>query len=190
MIKGKIRKSTFRAIYRLLDMVSPVPFDCGTICGAACCAEDNEREMGLFLLPGEEKLHKRKGGWLDWQLLSTEEYEFPAAWQGKVYYATCPGPEGCRRRERPIQCRTFPLKPVLLEEGEADPAGLVFREEGERLALIYSDDALPYCCPLIESAARLDPRFIRATYTVWRRLTRDPLIEAWVRDRRNNIEWE
>ena len=35
MIKSAVRKRTYKAIYRLLDRVSPVPFDCGTICAAA-----------------------------------------------------------------------------------------------------------------------------------------------------------
>ena len=56
MIKGKTRKRTYRAIYRLLDRVSPVPFDCGTICGAACCnAAAEDESLGMMLLPGEEK---------------------------------------------------------------------------------------------------------------------------------------
>ena len=175
MMKGKTRKRTFRAIYRLLDRVSPVPFDCGRICGAVCCQQEEGEEMGLFLLPGEEKIHDKKDAWLSWEELDTEEYDFPASWKGKVFFVNCRGPEHCRRSLRPIQCRTFPLKPCLAREVE-DPSRILYREEGEELALILSDDALPYHCPLIESRAKLDEAFIKATYTVWKHLMRDPLI--------------
>ena len=51
MIKSTIRKRTYRAIYRLLDRVSPVDYDCGTLCGAACCMVESEpdMEMGIYL---------------------------------------------------------------------------------------------------------------------------------------------
>ena len=45
-----------------------------------------------------------------------------------------------------------------------------------RLNLILSPLELPYECPLIRDRLRLTPAFIRATYTVWTHLIRDPLI--------------
>ena len=180
MIKGTTRKRTFRAIYRLLDQVSPVPFDCGRICGAACCHADGLPEMGMFLLPGEDKIHQKTDDWLSWEMLDTDLYDFPPSWQGKVCFVNCQGPEHCKRALRPIQCRTFPLKPVFLKADETPP-GLVFRGK-EGLALIYSDDELPYACPLITSQARLDPAFIQATYTVRKHLIRDPLIYDYIKE--------
>lgn len=58
MIKSTIRTRTYRAIYRLLDRVSPVDYDCGTLCGAACCMVESEpdMEMGIYLLPEEGEL--------------------------------------------------------------------------------------------------------------------------------------
>ena len=175
MIKGKTRARTFRAIYRLLDRVSPVPFDCGRICGAVCCQSEEGDEMGLYLLPGEEKIHDRRDGWLRWEKQSTDELDLPASWNGTVCFVRCQGPEHCRRALRPIQCRTFPLKPCLRREGEGGD-DIVYRETGCELALIRNNDALPYSCPLIRAEAALDPAFIRATYTVWKHLMRDPLI--------------
>lgn len=163
MIKGTTRKRTYRAIYRLLDRVSPVPFDCGRLCGAACCnAAKYDNEMGILLMPGEEKLHNKKDGWLEWELLSTDEFEFPESWRGEVNWVRCKTPPECPRSSRPLQCRTFPLWPHLTEEGI--------------LELIYNDGDLPYRCPLIEEETELDDSFIRATYTVWKHLLRDPLI--------------
>jgi len=178
MLKGKTRKSTYRAIYRLLDRVSPVPFDCGCICGAACCQAGEQEKLGLYLLPGEEKVHNPKDPWLSWERQSTGEYDFPPSWQGDVFFVNCLGPEHCRRALRPIQCRTFPLKAVILHdsEGEGLDAPLVYREEESELALLYFPDPLPYCCPLLESQSNLQPDFIKATYIVWKHLIRDPLI--------------
>ncbi|MBR0373423.1 MAG: hypothetical protein IJH91_02710 [Mogibacterium sp.] len=166
MIKGTTRKRTFQAIYRLLDRVSPVPFDCGTVCGAACCMAAGEPDMGLYLLPGEDKVHDRHADWMTWGVLRTEDYEFPPSWHGAVPFIRCNTPPHCPRERRPIQCRSFPLSPHFTAAGE--------------LQLIYNDDDLPYCCPLIEDEVDLDPRFLRATYTVWRHLVRDPLIRDLV----------
>ena len=184
MIKSSIRKNTFRAIYRFLDRFSPVPFDCGRICGAACCQADEEHTLGLYLLPGEEKVHDRRDPWLSWEKHSTELYDFPPSWQGSVYFVNCEGPGHCRRALRPIQCRTFPLQPVIREEEEKSPLAEkrpVYREAGSPLALIYYPAPLPYSCPLIEEGARLSLPFLRATYLVWKHLIRDPLIYDWVR---------
>ena len=73
MLRSVIRKSTWKAIYRLLDRVSPVPFDCGTVCGAACCMA--EGDVGIYLLPGEDKLHDKKADWLLWSTQDTDDYD-------------------------------------------------------------------------------------------------------------------
>lgn len=169
MIKGTTRSRTYRAIYRLLNRVSPVPFDCGQICGAACCtAADFDDELGILLLPGEEKIHDRRADWMTWNTLRTDEYEFPESWRGSAYFVRCKTPPHCHREMRPIQCRTFPLMPIITDDGE--------------LELIYNDTELPYCCPMIEEETELDPRFVKATYTVWKHLIRDPLIYDLVRE--------
>ena len=166
MIKGATRRRTYKAIYRLLDRVSPVPFDCGTICGAACCnAAASDEELGIMLLPGEEKVHDRHAGqddWLEWESLSSDEFEFPESWNGKIYFVRCKNPPHCPRHLRPIQCRSFPLLPHLNEDGE--------------LTLVFNDYDLPYACPMIEEGIELDERFVKATKTVWKHLIRDPLI--------------
>lgn len=163
MIKAKTRKRTYRAIYRLLDRVSPVPFDCGTICGAACCnAAAYDENLGMMLLPGEDKVHDRKDDWLSWEALISNEYEFPESWNGKIWFVRCKTPPRCPRHLRPIQCRTFPLMPHLSQDGE--------------LSMIYNDFDLPYVCPMIEDETELDASFVKATQTAWKHLLRDPLI--------------
>ncbi len=167
MIKSTIRKRTFKAIYRLLNRVSPLDDDCGKLCGAACCTREDGRELGMYLLPGEDKVHDKKDGWLKWSRERAEDYEFPESWKGVVNFVRCAGPDSCKREIRPMQCRTFPLAPHITEDGE--------------LMLVYNDMDLPYRCPLIEEEIPLEENFVQATYTVWQHLIADPLIYDMVR---------
>ena len=144
-----ISEKKYRAIYRLLNMVSPIDSDCGKLCGAVCCADTEDEDIGIYLMPGEEVLHEREGGWLEWDESDVED----------MVYVKCPGAEHCRRDVRPIQCRTFPLMPYLSEEGE--------------LEMLYDDNELPYFCPLIEEEIPLNDSFVKATRTVWKHLLRD-----------------
>lgn len=164
-MKSKTKKSTWKAIYRLLNMVSPVDYDCGKLCGAACCTCSgslDDEEMGIYLYPGEEKVHSKDEDWLDWTVEKAEDFDFPDSWSGNIYFVRCKTPPHCPRDIRPFQCRTYPLSPHLTEDGV--------------LTLIYNDEELPYSCPLIEKRIELNDSFFKATYTVWKHLLRDPLI--------------
>ena len=169
-MKSTIRKNTYKAIYRLLNSVSPLPHDCGKLCSAACCTcggdgtdeNSTDFDMGIYLLPGEEKLFTRKEDWLKWSIEDVEDYEFPLSWSGKIYFVRCKTPPQCPREMRPLQCRFYPLSPYL--------------DEDKKLRLVLSTVELPYKCPLIEEKMTLQPAFIQATYTVWKRLIKDPLI--------------
>lgn len=173
-MKSTIRKNTYRAIYRLLNRVSPISGDCGLLCGAACCTcgGDGENDdsldfdMGIYLLPGEEKLFTKREQWLKWNIEDAEDFEFPDSWSGRVYFVRCKTPPHCPREMRPLQCRFYPLAPFLTEKGE--------------LKLILSPTELPYQCPLITDRIPLEESFIRATYTVWKHLIKDPLIRDLV----------
>ena len=167
---NNVTERTYRAIYRLLDRVSPLDTDCGALCNAACCTsayEDGE-EMGIFLLPGEEALHSPDDEWLDWSEESAEELGFPDSWPETVNFVHCKTPPHCPREKRPIQCRSFPLTPHLNEDGE--------------MSLVYNDLDLPYRCPLIDEQTSLNDSFVQATETVWKHLIRDPRIRDLVRE--------
>lgn len=173
-MKTAIKKRTFKAIYRLLDKVSPVSGDCGKLCGAACCT-CQEPDMGIYLLPGEEKVFSRKENWLSWNFNMAEDYEFPESWHGKVYFLQCTSAPFCDRKNRPLQCRTFPLAPHLDENGN--------------LCMIYHSGDLPYRCPLIGEKMPLNKSFLKATYTAWLHLLREPLIYDLIEmDSRYRIE--
>ena len=156
-----IKPSTYRAIYRLLDKVSPVDYDCGNLCNAACCAKDSGDDMGIFLMPGEESVHS-KNDWKNWTEENPEECGFPESWDAPVCFVKCKTPPFCDRNKRPIQCRSYPLVPHLKPDGE--------------LIMVYNDYDLPYTCPLIEDEIPLNDDFVQATATVWKHLIRDQRI--------------
>ena len=162
MIKGALLKEEWEEIYRMLDAVSPLDTDCGLLCGACCCTEEGGRDMGIYLLPGEEKLHSKKDEWLSWTEEDAEDYEFPESWKGKVFFVNCQDPPNCPREKRPIQCRSFPLAPHISEDGE--------------LTMVYNDLDLPYSCPLIEEEIPLNDDFVQVTREAWARMIQDPLI--------------
>ena len=66
VMKSIIKKRTWKAIYRLLDRVSPIDGDCGRLCGAACCTcgdaekDGTEEDLGIYLYPGEHKFIIKK----------------------------------------------------------------------------------------------------------------------------------
>lgn len=154
----------WRAVYRLLDMVETEVFDCGLLCGSACCKSyADDPDMGIYLFPGEHLLLKELCAedkeWLKWETQDPEELGFPASWKQSVYFVKCQDPSACRRRFRPLQCRTFPLKPVIGDQGV--------------LELIWNDEELPYRCPIIQKNMPVHDDFYRATYTVWTHLMKD-----------------
>lgn len=157
-MERKLDKRTYEKIYVLLDKATPLKEDCGRLCQKVCCRQDNQN-LGMYLLPGEEALFTKKEPWLRWEEQEAEAYDFPTSWKGKVYFIRCL--KDCPREKRPIQCRTFPLAPHL--------------EEG-KLMLILENIPLPYRCPLIEEKIPLEPAFIQAVYEAWSLLIENPLI--------------
>ncbi|MGI6071762.1 MAG: hypothetical protein ACOX75_01925 [Lachnospiraceae bacterium] len=162
---------TWRRIYRLLNEVSVLPEDCGTLCNHACCSTGGE-EMGIYLFPGEHLIFKEQDvdkGWLEWEKQDAVRIGFSRSWKQPVYFAKCKTPPVCPRKWRPFQCRTFPLKPVFGDSGA--------------LELIWDDGDLPYSCPIIEQKMPIQDDFYRATYKVWSFLARDKrifdLIMSW-----------
>ena len=178
MIKSTIKSSTYAAMYRLLDMVSPVDSDCGLLCGSICCSDpDNSALLGMQLLPGEDKIHNKKDSWLQWDTDEAEDLDYPESWKGKVFFVKCNGPSKCKRYLRPIQCRTYPLMPYINSDN--------------RLTLALNAFNVPYICPLKDGdeVVPLNESFIRATYTVWKRLITDPLIFDLVKMDSNDFDF-
>lgn len=160
-----LTKKDYEEIYALLDAVSPVGYDCGTVCGQACCACGDD--LGLWLMPGEEQMHDPADPWLKWEAVDPRQADFPDSWQDPVWFVQCRGSDHCKRHLRPIQCRTFPMMPVINEAGQVD--------------LVLNDMDLPYHCPLIDADVVLNEDFLAANLAAWQKLCTDPLIYDYCR---------
>ena len=90
--------SILHTVREKLKDVTPLHGDCGKICGARCCHSMEGEETGMLLFPGEEAAYAGQPGW--------KIQDTPV---GKLLI--CPGK--CRREDRPLACRLFPLMPVL-----------------------------------------------------------------------------
>ncbi|MCR5686815.1 MAG: hypothetical protein K6G58_02130 [Lachnospiraceae bacterium] len=158
----------YQRVYSLFDEATPIPGDCGDLCGSICCSSPDipEEEMYIYLLPGEMEYLKEMGAGLEFMRLPAKFHNFPRSWGKYVYTAKCTGPGKCPRRFRPIQCRTFPLEPHLDEDG--------------KLGLIYCDVDLPYTCPLISEKMKLSGTYVSSVLEAWELLIGDSLIRDLV----------
>ena len=160
----------YKIIYSMLDRVSPVPYDCGSLCDSICCRGEpfgSDEDSYIYLLPGEKEYIESTGADMVIDRESIKEHDLPASWGKYVYIARCDGPKTCRRNVRPIQCRTFPIIPHL--------------RKGGKLEMIYCDVDLPYKCPLIGEERKLSDDFIRTTHEAWKMLIEDQAIRDFVK---------
>lgn len=86
----------------LLADVTPLSGDCGRVCGGACCLPDEDGQGGMLLFPGEETLYAPLP---DGFHLTRTDAPLPGS-----LLLTCEGV--CRRQDRPLSCRLFPLLPT------------------------------------------------------------------------------
>ena len=130
----------------LLENRTPLAADCGQVCGHACCRCQGDEPCGMRLFPGEEAL-----------LRETEGMTLLPAEGGTLL--VCGG--RCRRSERPLACRLFPLFPYL------DAAT-------GRIRAVYDPRAYRVC-PLVREHRRvpLERDFVRTVRTVGRLLAEE-----------------
>lgn len=164
------KKDLFTKVYKMLDEVSPVSYDCGKLCNAICCVYDEEdysnNDLVISLFPGEELMYENHESF-DVSIGFASEFEYPESWGGEVYFLKCKTPPVCDREYRPIQCRSYPLTPHLDEE--------------DNLHLIFDESEYPYECPLIHENIDLNVDFIETTLKAWSLLIEDPLIYDFVK---------
>lgn len=157
-----------KAARDLLADVTPLEFDCGTLCGHKCCT-DFEPNVGVYLLPGELEFFDGSEEWAAWQFHSTAIYEFAPSWEkhGQIPFLMCTNL--CQRSKRPLECRTYPLVPYLHEDG--------------RLEMRYGPWA-EGVCPLVTEYRldQLQPEFVAAAQKAWEVLLQDP-------DIMDHVQW-
>lgn len=94
-------------LYELLEDVTPQRYDCGLLCGAACCRGDGDD--GMLLFPGEKEAFEGKEGY-------TVRYN-PVYGCEEVI---CSG--SCERAERPLSCRIYPYFFYVKDDGKVTVA--------------------------------------------------------------------
>lgn len=117
--------------YSLLDNTTPCRFDCGELCGKACCQNNANfaQNNGMLLLPYEKEYISSLGAY---------SFSFEDSKDGT--YLICLG--SCERQFRPISCRIFPYYPSFSD-------GLKFN--------LRSDIRAISICPIISSKKFIRP---------------------------------
>ncbi len=95
------KESVLKSCYSALGRLTPLAFDCGTLCDGKCCKGDEG--TGMILFPDEEYL-------IDSNINIIEK--------DGVKLAVCNGT--CDRRKRPLSCRIYPLFPLIKDNGEIE----------------------------------------------------------------------
>ncbi len=133
----------YKSIYRYYDTTTPLTLDCGKLCGAACCKSDDD-ETGMYLFPGEKSLFLNNP---DFKII-TSEFKYG---ENFADILICKGK--CKREERPLSCRIFPLIPYVYPDGTFN---LIF------------DPRAKSVCPLcdLKTPSQLNEEFVKKTRKV------------------------
>lgn len=136
-------------LYRLFDSLTPTDFDCGKLCGKACCRGD---DAGMYLFPGEKKVFDMLS--CEWAKIENSDFTYNHNGKEKpVPILFCNG--SCDRYQRPLACRIFPLTPLLDADGTLK---------------ITIDPRAKAMCPLSRGTSVEDfpPNFVNAVYKTFR----------------------
>jgi len=153
------KKTLYLQAYRMFDRVHPLRFNCGRLCDQVCC-RGTDTETGMYLFPGEEKLHQSS------DFLTITEANFRLNGQ-PVLLATCNG--SCPRTMRPLACRIFPLTPIITSKD---------------ILLVKVDPRAGGLCPLAreDNPFPIRPEFKTAVRRCFAMLIRDPDIRAFLKE--------
>lgn len=145
--------------WQVMEGVTPLTADCGTVCSARCCVGDDV-SSGMRLFPGEERL------------VAEGEYTLTATVDGGLLL-TCGG--RCNRALRPLACRLFPLFPYV--------------EKCGRVRAVYDPRAWRVCPLVRECAhVPLSRDFVRAVRRAGRILMEDAACAAFLREESREID--
>ncbi len=144
-----MNQEVFAAAAKLLEALTPLKSDCGTLCGEICCRDNGEAGSGVWLLPGE------CAETMEWGTVN--ETCMPVTRTAvKTLYCR----DACERALRPFMCRIFPLTPYF----SAKTGAWEVRMDRRAAAL----------CPLFGYGKRgLDPAFVEAATRAVRLLAED-----------------
>jgi hypothetical protein len=151
-------KQFYEIIYRRLGKLTPIPVDCGQLCGGACCEGDRNGD-GMYLFPGEEKMY---GDISSWAMISQTDFEYENGVFAPLF--ACDGV--CNRNERPLSCRIFPLTPYVDKSG--------------KLTLIIDPRGRTLCPMTALHLSDFDGKFVKAVYAVSKILMKNPHCRAFI----------
>lgn len=155
-----ITEKQLRRFYRLLS-APMTDFDCGALCSPKndgiprCC----ENEYVVPILFREEFLWHRQSGdfWKRIRPASRIIRKFIEESESYYVFSSCPGPQGCRRTKRSLNCMTFPFEPHISRKGEI-------------MGLTFINDALG-SCPLTRKPKKVfNPCYIGNSIKFWTEL--------------------
>ena len=149
-------------LYRLFDSSTPIPTDCGKLCGSVCCAGD---ECGMYLFPGEERVFRLLDP--DWAEIESSDfcYEFDGK-KKNVPILFCNG--SCDRYQRPLACRIFPLTPYI---------------NGDMKLEIIKDPRAKAMCPLAKALdlEDFDGKFVKNVHRAFSLLMKNREITEYLK---------
>lgn len=140
----------YNYLYKKLNKRTPLKEDCGKLCSNACCVDTEGEELGMYLFPFEEKMFLKKDNFK----IEESDLEFSGKC-AKILYCK----PYCKRNERPLSCRIFPLFPYITIEGDlkiiVDPRGRTV-------------------CPLYKKEIKdFNPSFVRGVRHIGKLLIKD-----------------
>lgn len=131
---NKFENEELNKAYELLEKVTPLDFDCGNLCRNKCC-KGSDRD-GMLLFPSEKEFFKNN---TNFKVYYDEKFDCDAV--------VCLSP--CKRDERPLSCRLFPLFPYAEEK------------DGENVLNVALDVRAFGVCPIAEDKNQLSRKFLR-----------------------------
>lgn len=146
---------TILSAYSLLEDVTPLKYDCGSLCGAHCCKNNGKdgETLGMWLLPYEREI-----------LEKCRDYTFCTA-KDATEAVFCNG--RCDRALRPFACRIYPYYAHISET-----------ICGRKKISIKLDPRARISCPIASSNSYLRPsiQFISCAKAAVRILMADVVI--------------
>lgn len=143
-----------------LARVTPLSRDCGSLCGGACCLEDEDGLGGMLLFPGEEAFYQEMPEGFS---ISDDPHLIGAR------LLICEGV--CDRGDRPLACRIFPL---------------MFVERDGRVDVDLDPRAWPVCPLMPSGITGLRQDFVDCAREAAAILSREKVLLDWIK--RQN-EW-
>jgi len=152
----------YQRAYKILENVTPLPYDCGKLCKGACC-KDNDVGTGMYLYPCEIKMYKNLPEWAE-----IEKSDF--VYGGKAaHILSCN--EHCDRKMRPLACRIFPLVPY---------------DDGEGIKIIMDPRAMDMCP--VARGMKVSPEFINAVTRAMNMLKKTKEGKEFIREQSRIID--